>query len=364
MNMGISPYGQRTVDLQTGATLTESASLYNVGRHGSTPISDDGVWLTYLNDANELVQRNTTTDTETVIAAPVWQFVVASRDGRYVGFTSNATGLTPDPDPNGPQYNAFVWDRVADTITRVSNPAVGDIGASTVQAGSDDLRYLLLQSYADLLGDADAATSGSYLYDRVNDTLERVGEVGLGTISPDGSTVYVALPSGELTMWTQASQTVTSVIVGNSSLGFNPQASYDGRYVTFKSFASDLVPGDTNGTWDLFTWDRTTDTLERVTGPAGITGWLATDWQMTDDGSVIAFASSDSDLTPGPDLNAHQIYRTMDVFFWHRADGSYERVTNGDVGIDDSLGISRDGSLVWFLRAGVHTWDRGATLPP
>ena len=57
-----------------------------------------------------------------------------------------------------------------------------------------------------------------------------------------------------------------------------------------------------------------------------------------------------------------------DVFLWHRADGSIERITNAATGIyPGPVGISRDGSLVWFSRFGtgtghVHLWDRGAAL--
>ena len=40
--------------------------------------------------------------------------------------------------------------------------------------------------------------------------------------------------------------------------------SVDGRYVAFRSVASDLVAGDTNGVQDAFVFDRQTDTITRV----------------------------------------------------------------------------------------------------
>jgi len=40
--------------------------------------------------------------------------------------------------------------------------------------------------------------------------------------------------------------------------------SADGRIVAFQSWASDLVPGDTNGTADVFVRDRFTGTTTRV----------------------------------------------------------------------------------------------------
>jgi Tol biopolymer transport system component len=36
----------------------------------------------------------------------------------------------------------------------------------------------------------------------------------------------------------------------------DPAISADGRFVAFRSFASNLVAGDSNGTWDVFMHDR------------------------------------------------------------------------------------------------------------
>src|SRR5919204_6943340 len=43
-----------------------------------------------------------------------------------------------------------------------------------------------------------------------------------------------------------------------------PAVSADGRYVAFVSLSDNLVPGDTNGTADVFVRDRLTGTTERV----------------------------------------------------------------------------------------------------
>jgi hypothetical protein len=49
---------------------------------------------------------------------------------------------------------------------------------------------------------------------------------------------------------------------------FNPSISADGRYVAFESLASNLVPGDTNGTQDVFVRDLLTGTITRVSTDA------------------------------------------------------------------------------------------------
>ena len=56
--------------------------------------------------------------------------------------------------------------------------------------------------------------------------------------------------------------------------------SADGRYVAFYSSASNLVPGDTNGTKDIFVYDRQTDTIERVS--------LASDGTQGNGDSIVA----------------------------------------------------------------------------
>ena len=70
------------------------------------------------------------------------------------------------------------------------------------------------------------------MYDRQTDTIERV------SVAADGTQ-------------------------GNG-YSITPSISADGRYVAFYSVASNLVPGDTNGTTDVFVYDRQTDTIERV----------------------------------------------------------------------------------------------------
>ncbi len=74
--------------------------------------------------------------------------------------------------------------------------------------------------------------SDVFVYDRQTDTIECV------SLTADGTTgnAYSSLAS----------------------------ISADGRYVAFMSSASNLVPGDTNATTDIFVYDRQTHSIERV----------------------------------------------------------------------------------------------------
>jgi len=61
----------------------------------------------------------------------------------------------------------------------------------------------------------------------------------------------------------------TGGVEGNSA-SLNAWISGDGRYVSFESFASNLVVGDTNEAYDIFVHDRMTATTTRVSvGPGG-----------------------------------------------------------------------------------------------
>src|SRR5262249_36201765 len=49
----------------------------------------------------------------------------------------------------------------------------------------------------------------------------------------------------------------------------SPAISADGRYVAFASLAKNLVPGDTNGRWDIFVHERATGVTVRVSLSSG-----------------------------------------------------------------------------------------------
>ena len=50
--------------------------------------------------------------------------------------------------------------------------------------------------------------------------------------------------------------------VEGNGVSFNPSISSDGRFVAFRSYATNLVPGDTNSDADVFVYDRDSDSIE------------------------------------------------------------------------------------------------------
>src|SRR4051794_33352434 len=74
--------------------------------------------------------------------------------------------------------------------------------------------------------------------------------------------------------------------------------SADGRYVALYSYASNLVEGDTNGTYDVFVKDLQTGAITRVSADAaGAQGNDAsTAASISADGRYVAFGSAASNL--------------------------------------------------------------------
>jgi len=252
-------------------------------------------------------------------------------DGRYVVFTSRATNLAPGDDTNGKE-DVFVHDRYTDTTERVSIDSSGGegngySGAWGATISIDDGRYVAFGSDATNLVPNDTnAQDDIFVHDREDDTTERV------SMAYDGS---------------QA----------NGSNWWGPAISGDGRYVAFASSATNLVPNDTNGTDDIFVRDRQDDTTERVnmaydgSQSNGYSGFLGI--AISADGRYVAFDSYATNLVPD-DTNG-----VPDLFLRDRDNDTTERVSVADDGSQangwsDVEAISRDGLHVAFASAATN----------
>ena len=85
---------------------------------------------------------------------------------------------------------------------------------------------------------------------------------------------------------------------GNRHSRGNVSISADGRYVAFESDANDLVPGDTNGSSDVFVYDRQTGDVERVSvATDGTQGnRLSIRPSISADGMRVAFETASDNL--------------------------------------------------------------------
>jgi Tol biopolymer transport system component len=122
---------------------------------------------------------------------------------------------------------------------------------------------------------------------------------------------------------------VSSLGVQADGPSVDPFISADGRYVQYTSHATNLVPGDTNGATDGFVYDRVTKTTTRVTlGNGGVEGNADSDLPtLSADGRYVAFVSDASNLVAG-DTNGHR-----DIF-----------VRDLELGVTTRISIAPDGS--------------------
>jgi Tol biopolymer transport system component len=100
-------------------------------------------------------------------------------------------------------------------------------------------------------------------------------------------------------------------------------ASPDGRYVAFTSAAPNLAPNDTNDTWDVLVNDRRTGVTSRVSqSTAGAPGDSSSYGQsLSPDGRYVSFTSDATNLVPGDTNGAY------DGFLHDRRTGVTRRVT-------------------------------------
>ena len=128
-----------------------------------------------------------------------------------------------------------------------------------------------------------------------------------------------------------------------------PALSADGRYVAFTSWATNLVPGDTNGKADIFVHDRQTGQTTRVSvTSAGVqASGDSLVPSLSADGRFVTYSSSAANLVTG-DTNAKS-----DIFVRDRLLNQTSRVSVTSAGVQasgDSLvpSLSADGRFVTY----------------
>ena len=142
---------------------------------------------------------------------------------------------------------------------------------------------------------------------------------------------------------------VSSAGVEGNAPSYNASISADGRFVAFYSLASNLVANDTNSTYDVFVHDRQTHTTQRVSvSSAGGQGdGSSAEPSISASGRFVAFSSSSTNLV-GNDTNL-----ATDIFVHDRQTHTTRRVNVSSTGVEANSGsdgpsISADGGFVAF----------------
>jgi Tol biopolymer transport system component len=252
--------------------------------------------------------------------------VSANANGRFVAFSSNATNLTPGGDANGHSTDVFVRDRTTGRTELVSTSSAGEQGNdySLSPAISADGRLVVFVSAAsNLVPDDTNGATDMFVKDRQTDLTTRVSVSSAGEEADTGA-------------W------------------YPPAISADGRYVAFLSDASNLVPDDSNELFDVFVHDRTTGATVRASVSHsnaqledGAFGSRQTFLSLSANGRYVTFVSSATTLVPN-DTNGWS-----DVFVRDLRGGVTKRVNvgpNGEEANGESYEavISADGRWLAF----------------
>lgn len=318
---------------------------------------DDYEWDAYL--------RDVAAGTTVLVASP-------STESSYIAGSGAIT-----PDGNSIVYRTpaatFLWDRAAGTRTQILDiPTWGSISA-------DGSRYAF-STGASLVAQDTNGVDDVYLKDLGTGAITLVSVAHTGgpaddfsggaSISPDGTKVAFDSQSNQIVpddsnmcggvtckdvfvrdIAAQSTVRVSEDSAGNEANGISDSAEItSGSTVVFRSTASNLVSGDTNGAQDVFVHDMTSGETTRIsvssTGGEGAGGSFGP--SISGDGRWVAFTSSATNLVPN-DVNTYS-----DVFIHDRETGDTALASVAGDGWSPSDGLSRapaisgDGSTVSF----------------
>ncbi len=304
---------------------------YANGSSSISSISRDGDYVAFSSDATDLVRRNehgvqvflrhlprgrmrlvsVPLDGQSAGNSQIGASAV-SVDGSVVTFSSSADNLVRH-DTNG-VADVFVRNMRTGTTRVVSVSSLGTLGngVSDDPSISANGRYVVFESRASNLVHGDkAGKENIFVHDRRTGKTEQVDTA----------------PSGDRR-------------IGGSSA---PSISANGRFVSFTSTSSRLVPGDTNRVQDVFVWNRTKNRVQRVDlGSIGTQAdGPAFDSSVSSRGPVVAFESGATNLVGGDTNNVVDVY-AKDV-----TSGGITRVDTGSHGAQadgQSLGVAIDPS--------------------
>ena len=378
---------------QTTRVSVDSAGVQGDGDSYYPNLSADGRWVAFVSLANNLVASDSNRQSDVFVHDRITHqttrvslnsagvqgnggsyYPSLSADGHLVAFMADASNLVAG-DTNGAS-DVFIRNCLTHQTTRVSVDSVGaqGVGESFYPNLSADGRWVVFESEASnlVVGDTNG-TLDIFVHDRLSHETTRVsvrsnGAQGNGfsyssSLSADGH--FVAFTSEASNLVGGDTNDVADIFVHDrlthqtirasvNSVGlqgngesFYPSFSADGRFVAFKSAASNLVGGDTNNTWDVFIHNRLTHKTTRVSvGSSGQQGNDESNFpSLSADGRVVAFESYASNLV-ADDTNS-----TSDMFV---RDRTFNPQFQGDLKIQaiqkpKSLVVGNQGSYTYTV---------------
>ncbi|WP_222320766.1 Ig-like domain-containing protein [Rhizobium leguminosarum] len=338
---------------------------------GDAVLSADGSALAFVSDASNLTAGNTNGRTDIFFYDSATHALTnvtqggnfgstapdLAADGTKLAFASYASNLPADD--TGMASDIFLYDTASHAMTNVTFGANNDSTAPDLSADGTTLAFSSLASNltpGDTNGNWDV-----FLYQTASHAFTNVTQGGNGAsgppvLSPDGSKLAFTSPASNLTpgdsngqsdifLYDTTTHAFTNVTEGGNGQSRGAVLSADGSKLAFYSYASNLTPGDTNGSWDVFLYDTDTHTLTNVTEDGNGGSTLTA---ISADGSKLVFESYANTLTPG-DTTGGQL---ADIFLYDIASHGLTNITQGGNGLSGFPDISADGSgLVFYSNA-------------
>ncbi len=235
---------------------------------------------------------------------------VISSDGRYVAFLSKARNLAAGLTGTGP--NTFWCDLNSGVIVSPAGTSISDF-APTMSANGRYLAYF--RTTAQLCVWNSQAKTNIY----TNTSI-----VASAVLSPTG-TQLVYQVSKKIFVYDFASRTNVFSILSAPLINSSSQWSTNGRYLAFTT-ATNAAVGDTNGVNDIYLCDLSTGTLTLVSLNSGRTGSAngsSDSPAISGDGRFVVYRSAATDIAGGianPSPN---------IFLYDRLTGSNTLISVG-----------------------------------
>jgi FG-GAP-like repeat/WD40-like Beta Propeller Repeat len=264
-----------------------------------------------------------------------------SPDGHWVLFDSNASNLASSGDANG-STDVFLYDTLSTSVTLVSHafgsPTTAN-GESSSWAFSPDSHNVLF-----------ASDTTNLLSTSINPNRD----LNLFLFSID---THFPFTAGQTVLVSHAESSATTSASSSSAVSVATY-SPDGRYVLFDSLATNLVANqaDTNGVADLFLYDTQTNSSALVSHVAGSTTNAGSGASLgsaifSPNGRYVLFRSDASNLAANDGNGSTDVflYDTQDfsVDLVSHVPGSTTTTANGGSGVS-TMTFSPDSRYVLF----------------
>ena len=341
--------------------LTGTTTLVSVSTAGSTPgsgasyspsISIDGRYVLFFSQAGNLVPLGNSGGNL------FWRDMQSGTNRAITTYTSSTTinainaAMTPDGQRvaysvqinNASTATFYVWAAPSgnNVYTNVASTSIYKTAISP-----DGNRIVFYQTNQVVLADLNAKTQFNF-----GNALSRAG----CQFSADSQSLAFVAGTNQIYLYNFPSASNLLVSTGANGFCDSPAISADGRFVAYRSFASNLVANDTNGVPDILLYDSLAGTTTLVTAsPLG--NWPANGRSLnpvfSGDGQTLVWQSWANNLA-GQDFNQWCNLYALQSFATNSS-GAGEPFSVSGIALSslDGFGSSADAAtLIWPASVG------------